>query len=173
LYGKNWWQVAIISEAVDTYVVERDSRIVAFAVLVKNEDMWRKERKKLRKLLVFRFLSCIVCPMLAAATIRRKLKGLLSGTKKYLLKHSVKRSYHRTWLELLAVLPEERGQGIAKRLLQECESVTKDMGRDAIGLMVPTTNLSAIRLYDKIGYNKIGKSSENEIYLKVLNSTLA
>jgi len=172
-HRENWWQVAIISEAADTYVIERDSRIVAFALLVKNEDMWNKERKKRHNLFVVRFLSRIVCPMLAAAEIHRKLKNLLSGTEKYLLKPSVKRSYHRTWLELLAVLPEERGQGIAKRLIQECESLTKAMGREAIELMVSSTNLPAIKWYEKMGYEKIATSSEYEFYVKVLNSTLA
>jgi len=161
-----------MSEAADTYVVERDAQVAAFAVLVKNEELWKKGRKQRHSPLVIRLLSRLVCPRLAAAEIRRNVNKLINRTEKCLRKPPAIRSYNRTWLELLAVLPEERGHGIAKQLLQECESHTKAMGREAIGLMVPTSNLPAIRLYEQMGYKKTAKILEYEFYVKVLDSTL-
>jgi ribosomal protein S18 acetylase RimI-like enzyme len=172
-HAENWWQTAIMSEAADTYVLEHDNLVVAFAVLVKNEELWKKERKQRHGSFVTHLLSRLVCPMLAAAEIRIKIKDMMNTIKTRSRESPARKQYHQTWLELLAVLPEERRRGIATRLIQECESRTISMDREAIGLIVPKIELPAIQLYKKIGYEKVGRSLKYEFYLKLLDCTQA
>jgi ribosomal-protein-alanine N-acetyltransferase len=55
----------------------------------------------------------------------------------------------------IAVLPDFRGQGIAKSMLAELENWAKAQGATEVILEVDTENESAIRLYVLAGYEKI------------------
>jgi len=55
----------------------------------------------------------------------------------------------------IAVLPDFRGQGIAKSMLAELENWAKARGATEVILEVDTKNESAIRLYVLAGYEKI------------------
>jgi len=55
----------------------------------------------------------------------------------------------------IAVLPDFRGQGIAKSMLAELENWAKAQGATEVILEVDTKNESAIRLYVLAGYEKI------------------
>jgi len=56
------------------------------------------------------------------------------------------------WVTTLGVLPEYRRQGIARRLLAECES---RMSLAKVRLSVRRSNLSAIQLYNQAGYQQV------------------
>jgi ribosomal-protein-alanine N-acetyltransferase len=55
----------------------------------------------------------------------------------------------------IAVLPDFRGQGIAKSMLAELENWAKARGATEVILEVDTKNESAIRLYVLAGYEKM------------------
>lgn len=57
------------------------------------------------------------------------------------------------WITTLGVLPDYRRQGIAKTLLEKCETA---MGKQCIRLSVRVSNLPAIRLYHRYGYKETG-----------------
>jgi ribosomal protein S18 acetylase RimI-like enzyme len=57
------------------------------------------------------------------------------------------------WIATLGVLPEYRGRGIGRGLLQACEQ-RLDVRR--VQLNVRTTNQSAIQLYQTSGYERSG-----------------
>jgi ribosomal protein S18 acetylase RimI-like enzyme len=166
--GRTWWAVALASEAADTYVVESDGRIVAFALLVKNEQLWQKENELRQGSLVIRVLSRVLCPRLLLAAVCGTIIKLVNGTREFLPEIAVAGSYRRTWLEMLAVRFQYRRRGIAQLLLQQCEARTKALGRDAIALFVPRTNEPAIRLYKKMGYEKFAQTYEYDSYIKTL-----
>ncbi|TFG90320.1 MAG: GNAT family N-acetyltransferase [Candidatus Atribacteria bacterium] len=168
-YVRPWWQAAITSEAADVYVAQYKGLVIAFAVLVKDEELWRKEKKHRKGPFIYHLLSCIVCPVLTFKILCIRATRLMVGNE-HQPKSSIEMSYNRTWLEILAVVPQEQGRGIGKLLLRECESLTKTKGCDAIGLMVSKSNERAIRLYKKMGYQKIIESPEGKFYIKVLNS---
>ncbi|HCO96267.1 MAG TPA: hypothetical protein DIU00_20395 [Phycisphaerales bacterium] len=168
-YVRPWWQAAITSEAADVCVAQYKGRVIAFAVLVKDEELWRKQKKRGEGPFMSHLLSCIVCPVLTFKALCIKVARLMVGNEDQ-LQSSIGMSYKRTWLEILAVMPREQGRGIAKLLLCECESLTKNEGCDAIRLMVTKSNKRAIRLYKKMGYQKTTENSEGEFYMKVLNS---
>jgi ribosomal-protein-alanine N-acetyltransferase len=56
----------------------------------------------------------------------------------------------------VAVPPEYRKQGFAKRLMTAFEEVVKSQGALVCFLEVRVSNLSALCLYQKFGYEKIG-----------------
>lgn len=71
------------------------------------------------------------------------------------------------WLHQLAVDKEYRGQGIAKSLIEELESVSTNC---VIEFSVKEDNHSAIALYEKLGYEKqfFNPEIDQIMYNKVL-----
>jgi ribosomal-protein-alanine N-acetyltransferase len=57
----------------------------------------------------------------------------------------------------LDVSPNHRREGIGQRLLQEIEEILKRKNVETCHLEVREDNTSAIGLYEKMGYRKIGK----------------
>lgn len=64
-------------------------------------------------------------------------------------------SFDEGYLHLIAVDSYFRKQGIATKLLNHCEQLAKKRGVCKIILDVRISNNSAIKLYEKSGYNKI------------------
>jgi len=56
----------------------------------------------------------------------------------------------------LAVAPTQRGTGIAKLLMSAGEQAANDAGRLYLRLEVSVDNISAIKLYETLGYQKFG-----------------
>ena len=61
------------------------------------------------------------------------------------------------WIATLGVLPEFRSRGIGKALLDECERQIKIK---RIRLCVRPTNLAAVKLYERCGYQTIDRWKE-------------
>lgn len=62
-----------------------------------------------------------------------------------------------SWIATIGVLPEFRGKGIGRALLQTCE---QRLPTYPIRLSVRLTNTIAIQLYQSEGYQKVGLWSE-------------
>lgn len=90
--------------------------------------------------------------------IERKLKVnpelFLVGELKNNVIASVMGGYegHRGWINYLAVLPEYRGNGFAKKIMTIVEQKLKDIGCPKINLQIRSNNEDVIRFYEKIGY---------------------
>jgi ribosomal protein S18 acetylase RimI-like enzyme len=61
---------------------------------------------------------------------------------------------HRGWAYYLAVLPEYRKQGIARRMMAALESALKALGCPKINLMVRTGNKDVHGFYQRLGYDR-------------------
>ena len=59
---------------------------------------------------------------------------------------------HRGWIYSVAVAPECRREGIARRLLVECERRLRDRGCPKINLQVLPGNDAAVALYRSLGF---------------------
>lgn len=57
----------------------------------------------------------------------------------------------------LDVLPEHRRKGIGLRLLKEIEEIFRGKGASVCVLEVREDNLAALKLYQKLGYEKVAK----------------
>lgn len=56
----------------------------------------------------------------------------------------------------IAVIPEMRRRGIGKALLNYAITELKKLGASAVFLEVRASNSAAIKLYEKLGFNRIG-----------------
>ncbi|RDS81477.1 GNAT family N-acetyltransferase [Dyella psychrodurans] len=56
----------------------------------------------------------------------------------------------------IASLPEARGKGVGTALIEAVEAATRQRRGHAVRLEVRTDNHSAVRLYERLGYQRIG-----------------
>lgn len=70
----------------------------------------------------------------------------------------------------LAVRPDARRKGIAKKLMLECETVCREWGYDEVWLLVEQDNPKARKLYKKLGY-KVVKTETDDSY-KVIEGSI-
>jgi len=61
------------------------------------------------------------------------------------------------YVERLVVTREHRHQGIARALLEAAESLSRESGKDTVGLHVSGNNLLALKLYKAYGYQEISR----------------
>jgi len=57
-----------------------------------------------------------------------------------------------SWIATIAVLPEYQNQGVGRALLEACEA---KLTTPRVRLCLRTDNLSALRLYEKHGYERV------------------
>ncbi|WP_425051672.1 GNAT family N-acetyltransferase [Psychromarinibacter sp. S121] len=63
-----------------------------------------------------------------------------------------------TWyLNVLAVYPELRGQGLGGRLLERAEWIAKRQGRSGVSIIAFASNPGAVRLYLRMGFEEIAR----------------
>jgi len=76
--------------------------------------------------------------------------GLLDGE----IVASVMAGYegHRGWLNYVAVAPEFRRRGLARRILAEAERLLRAEGCAKINLQVRASNQPAVEFYRRLGY---------------------
>ena len=79
------------------------------------------------------------------------LVGEISGT----IVDSIMIGYEgrRGWINYLAVHPEFQRQGLAKKLVDECERVLKDMGCSKVNLQVRSSNTGVVDFYHRLGFS--------------------
>ena len=63
---------------------------------------------------------------------------------------------HVIQVQGLAVHPDARGRGIAAMLLAEAEQRLRERGTQKLTLRVLSTNVTAIRLYERLGFTREG-----------------
>ena len=57
----------------------------------------------------------------------------------------------------VAVTPAWRGQGVASRLLERCFTLSVEQGAKSAHLEVRPSNIAAIELYQKLGFELVGR----------------
>jgi ribosomal-protein-alanine acetyltransferase len=62
-------------------------------------------------------------------------------------------SEHMAWIATVGVLPEYRGRGVGTALMKACE---EQLGIQTIRLSVRVSNERAVRLYQRLGYQRVG-----------------
>jgi [ribosomal protein S18]-alanine N-acetyltransferase len=83
-----------------------------------------------------------------------RLKAVSDGQMVGFIAGDVRRSEGMAWIATVGVLPEYRNRGIGKMLIQACEA---QIPLNRIRLCVRPTNETAIRLYEKLGYVRVGE----------------
>ena len=83
-----------------------------------------------------------------------RLKAACDGQMVGFIAADVRASEGLAWIATLGVLPEYRGRGLGAALLQACE---ERISLNTIRLCVRRNNDTAIRLYERYGYVKVGE----------------
>ena len=60
-------------------------------------------------------------------------------------------------LQAIAILPQYRGKGLARQLLDKAESVARDSGTNRIALQVEEVNEVAFKTYQRNGYVEVDR----------------
>lgn len=64
-----------------------------------------------------------------------------------------------TWLMVgLATYPAARGRGLGARLVKCAERIAQEAGLSGVSIIVTDTNVSALRLYQRLGYREAGRA---------------
>lgn len=58
------------------------------------------------------------------------------------------------WINRLAVVPEARGMGIARRLIVDSEDILRARGRRLFCVQIESYNKDSMRLFEKAGYRR-------------------
>jgi ribosomal-protein-alanine N-acetyltransferase len=66
----------------------------------------------------------------------------------------VRRRERLAWIATIGVLPEYRGRGIGRALMEACEA---QIPTPSIRLSVRESNRTAIHLYESMGYRQVGR----------------
>ncbi len=82
-----------------------------------------------------------------------RLKTVLDGKMVGFIAGDWRRSDNVAWISTVGVLPEYRCQGIGRALIAACE---QRLGGRIIRLSVRSSNQQAIRLYESLGYHRLG-----------------
>ena len=61
---------------------------------------------------------------------------------------------HRGWLNYLAVAPDHRRRGYARRIIDRAEMLLRAMGCPKINLQVRSRNAGVIPFYERLGYTE-------------------
>jgi len=78
-----------------------------------------------------------------------RLRAMLDSKMIGFIAADIRPSEQTAWIATIAVMPEFRCQGVGKALIYACE---KCLTTPLVRLNVRATNQSAIRLYEKVGY---------------------
>lgn len=98
-----------------------------------------------------------VIAMPARILLVARLDGVICGTCQLLKPpRNNEAQAHALQLTTNFVAPWARGQGLSEKLLEIAEKIARDEGFSVINLDVRETMTSAIKLYEKQGYARIG-----------------
>jgi len=83
-----------------------------------------------------------------------RLKAVCSQQVIGFVAGDVRRAERISWIATIGVLPEYRGRGIGRDMLQSCEA---QLPTPFIRLCVRFSNHAAITLYESVGYAQVGR----------------
>lgn len=167
--ARKWFQAAILSRAVEMWVVEENKRIAAICVLVTDEFLWAKEKNVRRGSNMDILYGVLRSPLAASRQACQSLKCVLKRNGKVTLHQQMPDGWApeiRTWIELIAVRPDRRSEGLAGMFLGHCDVKTQELGRKAIAVRVASENYAAKSLYEKHGYVCYRSDQNGELYMR-------
>lgn len=156
--GTRWWAGAIQSRAAEVWVAVRGRAIGGFLLVILDEPLWARQRRTFARTTWQDPLVLATRPAALARILMHRLiapPAALSANRKVI---SPGAAPPRLWLELIAVSPEARGQGLGRRLMELCEHRAAILDRPEVRLRVEVDNTGAVALYDREGFETVAVS---------------
>jgi len=167
--GERWWNVVLRSRAAETWVCVVDDQVVSFSVIVVDGTEWVAEGKERRSSLMTCLCALSAGHKLILPKILKKVrlaKIVCTGRARTI--HARAETGKAFWIDLIAVVPHMRGQGLAKKMLLFCESRALELQRRSVGLRVDPANKAACKLYERVGFVRGKHTVSGTVYTKVV-----
>jgi GNAT superfamily N-acetyltransferase len=154
--ARRWWAAALPSASCETWVSVHDDDVQGFVVLVTDEQAWAREKMTSRGAKHQWLTALLGRPWKLGAHLWQRVRGrrvhAQPGAAQFVASTPPP---DRTWVELIAVAPRHRGQGVAADLLQQAESRTRELDRHAVQLTVGIGSQGEVRRYLRSGYGLV------------------
>jgi len=147
-----------------SYSRKEDCRIIE--AVLKN---WFKDPKALNFVspslpFPFRFKKWF---MVSYAMHRDEIKTLVIKLDNWIVGHlSMRLLNNNAHLFHLFIDPKHRKKGLAEKLVNTLENLGKDLGAKTFSLFVQPKNDAAKKLYEKLGYEEIGRSGTHSVRME-------
>jgi len=165
--GERWWESVLSCSGAETWLCSVGGDVAGFIVLVTDGDEWGDTATERQVSWFWAVLSAIQHPNLLVSQFRKKLRLARVADE------TVKRTNEeggiygkRLRVELLAVKPEMRGKGLARRMMNHCQIRARDICADAIQLTVDPGNTVACKLYEAMGFIHIKSGRSGLVFRK-------
>jgi ribosomal protein S18 acetylase RimI-like enzyme len=148
------WQLKANHMAAAT-AAEVDGEVAGMLLLVKNNDLpgYLKQNKRFLSRSFVRNIGVLFTPLFRVRATQC-VRCLLNPPKSW------KRQTGTVRVLCIAVHPKFQGMGIGGRLLKSAEELAYSRGHDRAELTVNPTNASAIRFYERWGWEKLSAGGE-------------
>lgn len=165
-----WWRDAIASVASETWVCFVEGEVTGYVILVMDNSMYSREKRKRRSGIFLRACTAITCPRLLLRRFFKKMVTYGWSSANHMTNsqnHPIQNKC--IWIEPIAVAPHMRGRGIARKMLEHCEKRALDLKRGVVWVKVQPQNGPAIKLYEKSEFVLFSRTSATCTYAKVLD----
>lgn len=167
--GERWWSVVLRSQAAETWICVVDDQVVSFSVIVVDSTEWTAEGKERRGSRMTCLCALAVGYKLILPKILKKIRlakvGRIDRARMVDTRAETGKAF---WIELIAVVPHMRGQGLAKKMLLFCESRALELQRHSVGIRVDPANKAAYKLYERVGFVRGKHTASGTIYTKAV-----
>lgn len=171
-YAKGMWEAILSWDNNETWICSVNGQVSGFVTLVTNpasfEQKWFKQRKTFRSAIVY---SCILSPRFL---FNKAWKKMLAYRRRFKNDKSISHTSgfskkNHLWISIIAVAPEMRRRGVAKKLIEQSRRRAVDLGKEAASLKVDIRNRPARKLYEKMDFTYIHSDCEYCYYSMNLN----
>lgn len=169
-YARKWWNITLGLPSCETWVSLSDGQAVGFLILVTDGGRYKKARRKLRPGLLFVLAAMGTCPKLFLKKLLCRIFMAISTRARDSFAEDIDVS-PCTRIELVAVLPHMQNKGLGTKMLEFSIKRSSELRRKGITLLVNSSNISAIRVYEKVAFKKTGQSKRGLTYTKVISET--
>ena len=167
--SQKWWKAVINSDSAETWVCLKDGEIGSLGVLVTDMAGWKKEKLYPERNMCVRLFALAMCPRLIISKIVKLISAAKAPVSNCPTSNIARTNIEsQIWLRLIAVSPQMRRQGLAKRILQLCEERALERHRQAIQLFVFSNNKTPRSFFVQQGFVCTNHRRKGCVYTKVL-----
>ncbi|MGD8500883.1 MAG: GNAT family N-acetyltransferase [Phycisphaerales bacterium] len=146
------WEQIMSSNAAETWVASRNSKIDGLAVLITEPCAYKQQMGEHSSGLLLRICAHMFCPRLFFLKVLRRVLKPLPRTQQHADTIQANPLSRDIWIEPIAVAPEARRGGVGTRLLQHCRQRAAELKKDGVKLQVRRSNTQASKFYEKVGF---------------------
>lgn len=169
--SRQWWKTMLESSFSETISLSVGDRAVGFYVLITDRELFFNERKKdpwRKKFIdVLRIAALFNNPLLIFHVVKSMIRLMKPVPQKLFLEERLSVAQDKiAWVELLAVSPLYRGEGLAKKMQDWVLNRCKELKKLYIGVNIEPQNAVSIAMHESYGYTRICETKAGLTYVK-------